>query len=290
MNKHPLAPLHRLAADVLASVLMAGSGHSVAQNAAAPPGRPGAQAQTATKPSANDAMLARAGKLYYSSTKAGLVGFDCKVRPDWPALFRSAQPDTPLAENDSRMVLLNSVKIVLHARMKGNSTVEWVAPSAPDKNSAELLENMHAATEQTMQGFLQFWTPFVDGSAIPSSSDGLDITTSDKGYKLHAKTSDTEVTEELDNQLTLTHFNVVMSQATVSFSPTYKATPRGFLVNGFLAHILPAGAPPEKTQEMHVDIEYQTIGDIPIPARMNMKVIDSGEFDFTLEGCTVNRE
>ena len=260
----------------------------------AAPGQPASQSQAAAKGNPNDELLAKASKLYYSTAKAGLDGFDCTVHPDWPQLFMSAQKGAAIAADDSRVQLLNSVKVTLHARMKGGSILDWSAPANPDKpldqDSNSLLDGMHKATEQTLQGFLQFWIPFVDGSAVPASSEGLEVTQTEKGYKLHATQEGTEVTEQLDNSLVLRQFNVVMSSMTVDFAPAYQSTDKGLLVNSFLAHILPAGAPPEQVQELHVTIEYQTIDGFPIPGKLFMEVVNTGTFNFTLDGCTVNKQ
>jgi hypothetical protein len=137
---------------------------------------------------------------------------------------------------------------------------------------------------------MQFWTPFVDGSAVPNNSAGLEITKTESGYTLHADTKDTKVTEQMDNQLTLTHFDVVMSQASVRFEPSYKSTDKGLLVSGFLGHILAAGAPPEQGQEMHVAIEYQNVQGFPIPAQLNISIVGTGIFNFALDGCTANAQ
>jgi hypothetical protein len=275
---------------VFAVCLSATAAH--AQNA---PATPAATAPTspAAKPSANDEMLARAGKLYYSTARTGLESFNCTLHPEWHTLFVSAGKGAAVAEDDPRIILLKSVGITMHGRLKGGSTVDWNPPAAnPDKpldqESTDLLNNMHAATEQTLQGFMQFWTPFVDGSAVPADSEGMEITKTDTGYKLHAVTNDTTVTEVMDNQLTLTHFDVIMNQATVNFEPAYKSTDQGLLVNGFKAHILAAGAPTDKAQEMLVEIEYQTIQGFPIPAKLNMSVVNTGNFNFVLDGCTVS--
>ena len=151
-----------------------------------------------------------------------------------------------------------------------------------------MLENMHSATEQTLQGFMQFWTPFVDGSAVPTSSEGLEITKTEAGYTLYAETKDTKVTEKMDTQFVLTDFDVVMEKATVKFKPTYKSTEKGLLVDGFLAHILAAGAPPEQTQEMHVGIDYQDNQGFLIPRQLNMSVVGTGTFNFAFDGCSVS--
>jgi len=263
-----------------------------AQNPPATSAAP-AQTQSAATPGPYDAMLTKAAKLYYSSAKDGLAGFDCAIHPDWHTLFVTAQKGAAVAENDPRIVLLKTVNITLHGRLKGSTVMDWNPPAHPgaalDQDSVTLLDNMHGAVEQTLQGFMQFWTPFVDGSAIPPDSGGIQITRSDTGYTLHAETSDTKVTEVIDNNLILQHFDVVLSGTSVKFDPSYKTTAKGLLVNEFQAHILPAGAPPEQAQDMHVAIEYQTLDGFPIPARLNMTVANSGTLNFVMDGCSVSR-
>ncbi len=288
MNPRLFALPARLFALLIAVGLM-GVAHaqSLAAQAAAP-----AKSQPAVKTNANDEMLAKAAKLYYSTAKAGLVAFDCAVHPEWHTLFVSASKGDAVAENDPRIVLLKSVGITLHGRLKGGSTLEWVETSDPgrplDTDSTALLASMHQATEQTLQGFMQFWTPFVDGSVVPENSAGIEITKGETGYTLQADSGGTKVTEVIDNQLLLQHFNVVMKEATVDFVPAYKSTDKGLLVNSFQAHILAAGSPPERAQDMNVAIEYQIVQGFPLPSTLNMSVVGTGVFNFVLDGCTTN--
>ena len=246
MHKLPLATPARLLGAILAVCLTATA--QQAKNPSASPTAPG-QSKPAASRNSNDEMLARAGKLYYSSAKTGFESFDCALHPDWHTLFVSASKGSAVAEDDPRIVLLKSVSVTMHGKLKAGSTIDWNPATNADKpldqDSTTLLNNMHTATEQTLQGFMQFWTPFVDGSAVPNNSAGLEITKTESGYTLHADTKDTKVTEQMDNQLTLTHFDVVMSQASVRFEPSYKSTDKGLLVSGFLGHILAAGAPPQ---------------------------------------------
>jgi hypothetical protein len=268
-----------------------------AQNPAAAQPSAGASAAQA-KPSPpipatkeNDELLAKTAKLYYSSAKAGMDGFDCAVHPDWRALFARANKNTAIAEDDPRIVLLNSVAITLHARMKSGSTLEWIQAPSPDKpldeDSTAMLDNMHQATEQTLQGFLQFWTPFIDGSVVPASSEGLRIDTNMKGYTLHAEDNGTQLTEFFNRDLVLEEFNVAMNGSALRFTPSYKATGKGMLVSSFVAHIQAPGKTPEQAEEMHVQVEYQTVGGFPIPARLNMEVVGTGIFNFDFDGCKV---
>src|SRR5664279_3870940 len=66
---------------------------AVAQNPPAAVSQPPAPGQTQADPakSENDAMLAKAGALYYSTTRLGLSGFTCTIHPDWYTLFVSAR-------------------------------------------------------------------------------------------------------------------------------------------------------------------------------------------------------
>jgi hypothetical protein len=194
-----------------------------------------------------------------------------------------------------RVSLLSSVNIAFHARMKGGSGIDWNPPAHPEKpldpESTSLLDAMQAGTAQALQGFMQFWTPFVDGSAIPDSAEGVEITPADKGgYKLHVDQEGTSLTEVLDSGLVLQQFNAAANGTAVNFTPLYKSTDKGLLVTSFLAHILPAGVAPDKAQEMRVTIEYQTVDGFPIPARLNLEELNQGTLNFALDGCTVIRQ
>jgi hypothetical protein len=175
--------------------------------------------------------------------------------------------------------------------MQGGSTLDWTQnPAKPlDDDSSALLTKMHQTTEQTLEGFLQFWTPFVDGSVVPESAEGLNITHTGTLHTIHAEQGSTELTETFSNDLHLQQFDVSMSGISIKFQPAYQPTEQGLLVKGFQAHVQPAGVPPDQAEEMHVDIEYQTLDGFPIPARLTMDVTNTGKFNFVLDGCTVSR-
>jgi len=271
---------------------------TVAVHAQNPPASPAAaQAQPApptqstTAPNPDDQWLAGVARHYYSAAKDGLDAFDCAVHPDWGTLFVSAQ-ERSAAAADPRVAILNTVKITLHGRMKGSSTLDWMPVSNPDKpldaDSVHMLEHMREATEETLGGFMQFWTPFVDGSVVPGSSAGLEITHSATGHTIHGVQEGAEVTVVFDNGEILQQYHVKMSGTLISFEPAYQPTGKGLLVNHFLAHIQPAGTPAEQAEEMRMAIEYQTVGGFPIPARLSMEVVNTGTFNFMLDSCVAN--
>lgn len=256
-----------------------------------------AHAQTSTAgqsgTAADDALLAKASTMYYSTARAGLNGFACAVRPDWRALFVSANPGTAVSDNDSRVTLLNSVTIALHARLQDSSaTLDWTPPAgvAFTSDQTGLLNQMQSATKQTLQGFIQFWAPFVNGGVIPGNTSGLTVTHGPSTFTIHAASNEADLTEVFSNDLLLEHYDVITGGNAIKLEPTYKATAQGLLVERFLAHIQQLGNPPGPAQQMNVGIEYLTVEGFPIPHQLNMEVVGTGTFNMTLEGCTVSRQ
>ncbi len=240
---------------------------------------------------ADDALLNKARTLYYSTVKAGLTGFDCTVHPNWLATIAKASPGTTVSTDDPRLLLLNRVAIVLHANLKdGSATLDWTPPSdalTPDQTT--LLNQMHSASQQSLAGFIQFWTPFVDGSVIPDNSSGLAVTHTASGITFHGEGGGNSVTEVFSNDLLLQHYDVVSGGISIKFDPSYKATPQGLLVEHFAANIQSTGDPSAPVQQMNVAVLYQTIDGFPIPSQIDMEVVGTGELNVALSQCTVQR-
>ncbi len=199
-----------------------------------------------------------------------------------------------MTENSEDMVLLKNIAISLHARIEwqldaGLGSAFECRASRSTRPPPKCSTQMHKATEETLMGFMQFWTPFVDGSVVPPNARGIEITHSSSGVTLHMKQPDAEVTEVFSNELILKEFKVVTGGKIIDLAPSYDSTDDGLLVSRFVAHIGPENAhSAAEVQEMHVEIYYQTIGGFPIPSRLNMEVVGTGTFDFKLDGCRVN--
>ena len=243
-------------------------------------------AQTAND---NDAWLTQTARLYYSSAKAGLKGFDCTLRPDWHALY-ATNGSSMSASDQQNIATLNQVGIVLHARMKGGSTMDWNPPAQLNSDQSSLVGNMHDALNQTIvEGFMQFWTPFIENSVVPESSDGLEMTAiSDGGRKIHAKDSDSEVDETFDSGRILRQYNVVMTSARIEVTPTYSPSAQGMIISHFHAFIHPADST-AATQEMNVEVQYETIDSFPLPTHLIMEVTGVATLHVALEGCSVQK-
>jgi hypothetical protein len=236
----------------------------------------------------NDAWLAQTAKLYYSSSKAGLKGFDCTLRPDWHALYSTSSAMS--ADDQQRVAALNQVGIVLHARMKGGSSMDWNPPEQLNSDQSKLLSDMHDAINQTIvDGFMQFWTPFIENSVVPDSSDGLEMSdAADGSKKIHLKQADIELNETFDSGRILRQYNIVMSGTRIELTPTYAPSPRGLIISHFHAFIHPADTT-SPTQEMNVDLQYETIDGFPLPTHFVMEVTGVATLHIAMDGCSVQK-
>ena len=234
--------------------------------------------------------LAHLSKLYFSSAKENLAGFNCDIRPDWHALLLSASKTGEVPENDPYLAQLKKVKVKMHGRMQGGSTVEWLAESseaqpAPSDTDATV-ETLHQTVQQVLEGFMQFWSPFMEVTLVPKQTDGVEITHETGSHTIHAKQGAAELTEIFNNDLVLEHFNVTLAGTSIKLAPTFESTPQGLLVRTFSAEILPAGAPPEQTQKMRARVNYQTVNNRTIPGQLTMDIGGAGSFNFAFEGCS----
>lgn len=248
--------------------------------------------ENATRNSDDDEMLARGAKLYYSTITAGLNGFDCAVHPDWRTLIQSSLKNATVSDSDPNVLMLKKVAMTLHARLDGQSRLEWSPPSNAAKPAdgamSGLLEQMHKGTEQTIQGFMQFWTPFVDGSIVPARSNGVQVVRSDGAITVLLRQPGANVTEIYSKEMILQRVNLITDASAVDLSPSYDSTDKGLLVSRFVARIHKKGAPAEQAQEMHVEIYYQQVRGFPLPSRLNVEVVGTGVFNFLMDGCRAN--
>lgn len=264
-----------------------------------------AQASSDSSPSSAeyDALLAKASKLYYSAVRPGpahgtLESFQCTIQPEWPTLLaaidkatgRSTSSDA-VGSNDPRLALLTPIAITEHVDITGRSTLDWNQPSSSEQSanpgSTEMLDRAHQTVEHALEGFFQFWTPFVNGTIIPSSSKGIEVERNDAGYSVRAALRDQKLNEVFSPDLTLKEFNVSMGGIGIRFMPTFDSTPEGLLVKAFDAHIQLPGTPAPPERRMQVAMDYQTVQGYQLPSHLALDVTGIGRAAFVFSGCTV---
>ena len=111
----------RILAALLSTGTLATACAQTAPAAPAPPADPRAASPQPATPDPNADFLAKASQLYYSSAKAGLRGFDCRIHPDWRTTILSEQTHQTVTAASPEVLLLKSVTIMLHGRLTSPS-------------------------------------------------------------------------------------------------------------------------------------------------------------------------
>jgi len=163
MPKVSFSSSTRLSAALLTFCIV-GAALARAQNSLTIPSTASESApQTPPNTSLNDQLLAKASGIYFSAIRTGLNGFTCDVHPNWRTLLLTSSKGASAATDDPRITLAQTVKITLHARLAGGSTIDWNPTSDPahplDADSTSILDSLHTGTNQSLLGFMQFWTP-----------------------------------------------------------------------------------------------------------------------------------
>jgi hypothetical protein len=239
-----------------------------------------------------DEWLAKAANVYFSSARAGLTGFDCDVHPDWRALVVSASKGKDIAASDAYLGQLKNVTVKMHARMQGGSTIEWQQNSSdgqrPSDDMNAAIDAMHQTVQQILEGFMQFWSPFMEVTVVPKKADGLEITHGITTHTIYTRQGTTELMEIFNKDLVLEHFNLMLAGTSIKLSPTFEPTPQGMLVKTFAAEIQPAGTTPQQSQKMMARVDYQTVNSQTIPGQLSMEISGTGNFNFAFDGCSTN--
>ncbi len=246
---------------------------------------------------ASPQLVSLLNSLYYSTAKTGLNSFDCSVHLRFEKLRNGANQIVTFSEDDARVAVLKRIKITLHVRLTGRSTVDWdqsSAESSPlDKVSVAILDAAHKYTEPAMDGFLKTWVPMVNGSFNNPSVGWTFIPKKQgKGFRLYYQEDNKSVLEDFDGSAVLQQYDAELPGIRVKVFPTFKPTDKGLLVNHLVSHLmLGAGGPPGVKPddiETHTSIDYQTIDGFPVPAKLTVELVGNGVLSFTFDGCRVN--
>ncbi|HWA94936.1 MAG TPA: hypothetical protein VG844_10070 [Terracidiphilus sp.] len=249
-----------------------------------------------------DVILATAANRYYSAVRSGpahgiLESFQCSVQPEWPTLLAAMDKATgrsasgSVAPNDPRLALLTPVTITVTAEINGRSTLNWNQPAESaqplDENATGTLDLAHQTVQHALEGFFQFWTPFINGTIVPRTSKGIEVHHTAQGLTLHAELRDQNLNEIFSPDFILREFNVSMSGVHIRFNPTFENTREGLLVKTFDSHIQMPGTPPPAERGMQVALKYRVVRGFQLPSHLSIDVDRTGHAGFIFSGCTV---
>jgi hypothetical protein len=241
-----------------------------------------ARAQTA--PANTKFMSARA--LYYTPTVDGLKSFRCTVDFDWKD-FLSRYSGTDMQDDNPILQYLRSIKLTASDDLNHDGHLEWITSSAPPAGKEDSIAKMKDGMQQMMVGFFSSWNAYMNGNMVPLPDSTTTITESTDGFRLHAASESTDVTELFDKNFLLTEAHVVQPVADVYAYPTFTDTPDGRIVSAIRTVFRqPPSAPPA---ELNIRVSYAPVDGFQLPARLDYELKNVGAFTFKFSACSAQK-
>lgn len=248
--------------------------------ATAPAPKPAAPA-----PSAANTRFMTARALYYTPTAQGLKSFKCSVDFDWKDFLSRYANGAEIKDDNPFLQYLHTVHLSINDDLNGEGKLEWTASGAPPAGKEDSAAKMKEGMEQMMVGFFSSWNAYMNGNMVPIPDSTTTIVETPDGFRLHAASPGTEVTELFDKNLLLTEAHVVQPANDVYAYPTYTDTPDGRVVSAVRTVFRqPPTAPPA---ELNIRITYTPVQGFRVPATLGYELKNVGSFDFKFSDCSV---
>ena len=181
------------------------------------------------------------------------------------------------------MTYLNSLKLVLINDLSGEGDMKFVDAGAPPEERKEGVEKLKGSIKQMVGGFVEAWTPTLNGTIIPSEVDSMKKTPT--GYLLTSK-GEESTSETLDSNLHLTGLSVKGKDLTSTMQTTFISSPKGLLMTQMEGDYHEADASAAAT---HVSMKtsFEPVQGVELPATLVASVPNVATFKFAFRGCTV---
>ena len=228
-------------------------------------------------------LLLSARQQYYNLRTNGVKSYTCNVYFDWDGFFTQVA-GKPLPKDDPTMVYLKSLKLVLVNDLSGEGDMKFIDAGAPPEDHKEGVEKLKASIKQMVGGFVQAWTPTLNGTIIPVEVDGMKKTPA--GYTLTGKGEET-TEETLDSNLRLTGLSVKSKDLLSTMQTTFISSPKGLLMTEMEGDY----HEPESAPATHVVMKtsFEPVAGVELPATLTASVPSVATFKFAFNGCTVEK-
>ncbi|HEV2577725.1 MAG TPA: hypothetical protein VGU25_11000 [Acidobacteriaceae bacterium] len=266
------------------------------QTTAAPPAQPPAAASakppanttstpaaTPPAPPAANTKFISARALYYTPTAQGLRSFKCTVDFNWKD-FLTRYSGSDIKDDNPFLQYLRAVHLSVTDELNSDGHLEWANAASPPAGKEDAATKMKEGMEQMMTGFFSSWNAYMNGNMVPIPDATTTITETPDGFRLHATSTGTEVTELYDKNLLLTEAHVVQPSNDVYAYPTYADTPDGRLVSAIRTVFRqPPTAPPA---ELNITVSYAPVQGFRLPASLAYDLKNVGSFEFRFSACS----
>ena len=233
-------------------------------------------------------VLLSAKQQYYNLRAAGVKSFACTAETDWVSLFQTVAGVT-LADDNATLTYLRSGRLRFRADLAGTRDVSWQMTGAPPEGMGEKLDGLREAVKKIIDGFVEAWTPGLNGGLFDSGNTLLK--TAD-GYTLRGMSgvAPAQQTDEvlLDKDQHVLEVRNKSTQLDSEMKLTYTASADGLLLTDIRGDTRsPASAPPTK---ISMTTTYAEIGKVHLPATLAVTVPNVATFNFRFTDCRVMQQ
>jgi hypothetical protein len=230
-------------------------------------------------PASNPAQdLSAARATYYTPTTDGLQSFHCDVTNNWKLILNDVSADDPF------LAWLTQVSISLDDNLKTGGKATWTSAKPPPADAADAENQIQKGLTQMLQGFMQTWNGYMNGSMVPEPDSSTTVTRNGDGVLLHAADANDSIDESFDRNMVLTESHVIAPNMDVEMYPTYEQTSDGKIVSSMRSVTRATNAP---GTDMTMTVTYNLIDSFRIPATLKVAEKNVGNFEFTFANCSV---
>ena len=231
--------------------------------------------------------LLNARPAYYTPTAAGLQSFHCGVTIDWKDLFQRLQGKT-LPDDDPMLKYVQSAHLSVEDNLHSGAHFAWANTGVPDPQIEKRAAQISSGMKQMVEGFLQSWNGYMNGSMVPAPDDTVTLTDENGALHLRAKTGTMHLDEYFDKSMLLTSAHVTdpSKSMDVLAEPTYMESPKGRIVEDI--HSIVKQPAPAADVDVRMSVTYREAGGFQLPATMKIDEQNVGTFDFAFTECAVD--
>ena len=220
--------------------------------------------------------------MYYKPTAAGLEGYSCNVKVDWPALLTRLR-HVEVSDSDPLLQYLASSRLSMTDDLRRGGTLEWSPAGIPRPEVEKAVDKMRSGLQQMFQGFFQNWNGYLNGTLVPAPDQNTVVTPTEDGYHLHATSPVYVVDEDFDKGWLLKTVHVVSPHVEVTQYPLFDRRPEGLIVKSVRSVVHQTSD--AGSSMVTVSFEYASADGFVLPSHFQVIEANVGIFDFDLTEC-----
>jgi hypothetical protein len=214
-------------------------------------------------------LVQQAKAAQYSLLREGMESVHCTATVDWRGFLNWRGPQ----DDDEKATLAALEKShydvsIDDAGTPTVSTVEAPIPAAAD--SASEVRGTLAGLHRSIAGLLNAWTGYMAIAMLPRDEDDFHMTETGGKYYLKYTVEDVAIAIAMDSKFQLLRVWTKDKSMRSDVHPTFDATPKGFVLNGYQADL--DDLEKNRSTQAKLTIQYETVDGLLVPQTMTETV------------------